>query len=435
MLKNSLIYFVLLLLLVEINGQAFTPYVRHLHTATLIQDKLYILSGFDDVHGSEGIGGRQFFYLDVSAPLNTQQLSWNDLSSNDVVPSHIGAAAVKGGANNNTLILYGGRNLTNVEIPASVFMFDPQSNSWSIPIITGEFFIKRRSLTAIIDNNGKIYLFGGRLLVYNNYVNDMLVLDSINLSWGKGNSLNGPSPRVNYGATLLPNQNILYIGGADNLSESLPLDMVYLYDTINNNWTTVKTFGTIPSSRFGITSVLGLDGQQVIVFGGKGVDIDGSNSLYTLNINTFEWIIPNVSGNIPGNRYMHKANVIGNYMVVTFGFGYNETDSDVLLLDISNNDEFKWTTDFIPPKTLRQLSAKKTKDVIIGIIVGSIIGGVLLLSIGFFILYKWNKNKKVQVGVANIPDNNNKLENQSGKGEVLTTDNKVINSDQETRQV
>jgi hypothetical protein len=65
-----------------------------------------------------------------------------------------------------------------------------------------------------------------------------------------------------------------------------------------------------------------LDGEQVIVYGGIGNISDiikSEDSLYTLNINTFEWSIPKVSGNIPNSRYMHKANVIGNYMVVTFG--------------------------------------------------------------------------------------------------------------------
>ncbi|GBC46776.2 hypothetical protein GLOIN_2v1868750 [Rhizophagus irregularis DAOM 181602=DAOM 197198] len=44
-------------------------------------------------------------------------------------------------------------------------------------------------------------------------LNDMLILDTINLSWKKGNSINAPSPRRNYGATfLLNNNNIIYIG-------------------------------------------------------------------------------------------------------------------------------------------------------------------------------------------------------------------------------
>lgn len=223
MFKNTLAYFVLLFnliqfLLIEINGLAvtFKPTLRHLHAATVIDNKLYILSGIDDNIGEPlglvGIGGKQFFYLDVSTPFDTQTLYWHDLTSSNIVPSQIGVTAVKGGANNNTLILYGGRNLTKIESKPLVYAYDTQGNSWHIPTISGENYIKRRSLTAVVDYQGKVYLFGGKLLGFDSFVNDMITLDTINFRWGKGNSINAPTSRINYGATLLPNQNIIYIG-------------------------------------------------------------------------------------------------------------------------------------------------------------------------------------------------------------------------------
>src|SRR2546430_1035028 len=95
-----------LFIVVEINCQ-FYPMKRIYHTATLIKNKLYILGGayYSD---DSTIIGKQFFYLDVSAPFNTQKLLWQDLSSINTVPAHSGAASVKGGADNNTLFLYGG---------------------------------------------------------------------------------------------------------------------------------------------------------------------------------------------------------------------------------------------------------------------------------------------------------------------------------------
>ncbi len=38
-----------------------------------------------------------------------------------------------------------------------------------------------------------------------------------------------------------------------------------------------------------------------------------------LNLTNFSWFIPNVSGPIPKRRTDHKANVIGKYMVISFG--------------------------------------------------------------------------------------------------------------------
>ena len=69
--------------------------------------------------------------------------------------------------------------------------------------------------------------------------------------------------------------------------------------------------------------LIGLDGQKVIIFGGSpDADIktlDIADSLYALNLFSFEWNIPKTSGQIPKSRMFHKANVIGKFMVVSFG--------------------------------------------------------------------------------------------------------------------
>src|SRR6266540_3145735 len=159
MSKNSLICIILwlLILLIEVNCQIR----RWLSTATLIDDKLYILGG-----ESEGeLVGKQFFYLNVSVSFNTQELSWNDLTSTNIVPSHWGAASVNGGANNNTLFLYGGNPINGTEKMDLVYTFDAKSNSWSVPKTTGQNTSKKVSLTGIVDDR-KMYLFGG----YDNFV-------------------------------------------------------------------------------------------------------------------------------------------------------------------------------------------------------------------------------------------------------------------------
>ena len=41
--------------------------------------------------------------------------------------------------------------------------------------------------------------------------------------------------------------------------------------------------------------------------------------LYVLNVNNWEWYIPNLSGDPPPVvPYYHRSNVIGKYMVVTW---------------------------------------------------------------------------------------------------------------------
>jgi hypothetical protein len=184
------------------------PKQRVSHTATHINDKLYILGGLYYNDSSKQPVGKEFFYLDFSSQFNTQELLWQDLSDIYTVPLHYAAASVKSGT--DKLFLYGGTNRTTMEL---VYTFDPESNSWSVPKIAGNNAIRKEYLTGIVDYNGKMYLWGGRVnATTTNNVNDMLILDTMNLSWGKGSSVGAPSSRLSYGAALLSDQSIIYIG-------------------------------------------------------------------------------------------------------------------------------------------------------------------------------------------------------------------------------
>ncbi|EXX70430.1 uncharacterized protein OCT59_011273 [Rhizophagus irregularis] len=420
------------LLVVEINCQMSAPYkpkTREKHTATLIDNKLYILSGRENNRIDVG---KDFFYLEIPDKFNTQNLIWKDLSNIDILPPHYGAAAVKGGVDNNTLILYGGTNDTGAM--DLVYTYSLQSNSWSIPKITGDdnlITIRKESLSGIVDNKGKMYLWAGSDDVSKkfHYVNNMLILDTINLNMGKGSSIGAPSGRSLYGATLLSDNTIIYMGGHTDIEQLLTLNPVYLYNTINDSWSTKTTSGKIPSGRVGLSVVPGLDDKRVIIFGGTPfttdyADLTPEDSIYELSLDNFEWRIPKTSGQIPKSRMFHKANVIGKYMVISFGRGPS-LESDILLLDISNNDEYIWTNEFdssslptspAPPPSSDTTSKPKvpsseppstssssgvvppsssSRTVMIGAIVGSLFGGAALSFIGFF-LYKWNKNRNAR---------------------------------------
>ncbi|EXX73432.1 Kel2p [Rhizophagus irregularis DAOM 197198w] len=404
----------------------FKPIGYFHHTATLIDNKLYILGGRLENETS----AKDFFYLDVSVPFNTQELSWQDLSNINMVPPHDSATSVKGGANNNTLFLYGGH--TTDQNMALVYTFDSQSIIWDIPKITGINMTKKRGLKGIIDYNGKFYLWSGEYDVNGTYViNDMLILDTLNLNCKKGSLVNAPIPRSEYSATLLPDNKIIYIGGANEscffgttlnieIGVALTLSEIYIYDTANDSWNTKITSGKIPSNRAGFSAILGLDGQRVIIYGGYFSNpgyLD--TTLYVLDLTNFNWYVPKISGKIPKPRVFHEANLIGKYMVISFGYGYDRTvESDILLLDISNNEEYVWTTSFDPsvPKNIipspsptsspipsrslppsSQLSDNSSNNSninIVGAIVGSLLSGIIFLIIGCFFLYKWNKNKQ-----------------------------------------
>src|ERR1041384_4137673 len=116
LLNNPLIHITLCILLqflVEVKPQttSFKLNLREAHTATFIDDKLYILGGV--VPSNYSSPKETFLYLDFSPPFKTSadKLKWHFLDSS-IVPPHRYAAAIKGGANNNTLFLYGGESLS-----------------------------------------------------------------------------------------------------------------------------------------------------------------------------------------------------------------------------------------------------------------------------------------------------------------------------------
>ncbi|CAG8602854.1 4146_t:CDS:2 [Funneliformis caledonium] len=400
MSKNYSIYIVLwflIRLVIEVNCQntPFKPLKRYAHTATLIDNKLYILGGrLDSTSNNENIGG-QFFYLDVSEPFNIKNIVWHDLTEINVIPAHRAATSARGGAYNDTLFLYGAK--TDRPIVMELFYtFDTKSNSWSIPklVENGDNIKTKHNVKGIVDDNGKMYLFGGNHKNRTTFYDDMLILDTINFNLNMGSLVNAPTQRILYGATFVPNNFIIYFGGSmDDANNAYPLKEVYLYDTIDDNWST--TLGTIPSDRNAFSTVLGLDGQRIIIFGGANININIllPYALYVLNLTNFEWSIPKTSGKKPAeSRRWHEANVVGNYMVITFGMGKNEDeidkDDEILLLDISNNEEYIWTNDFIP-------STKQSAKLSIPVIIGIIIGTGIFLSVGSFFLYKRNiSNKK-----------------------------------------
>uniref|UniRef100_U9TLK4 Uncharacterized protein n=1 Tax=Rhizophagus irregularis (strain DAOM 181602 / DAOM 197198 / MUCL 43194) TaxID=747089 RepID=U9TLK4_RHIID len=261
-----------------------------------------------------------------------------------MVPPHSSATAVKGGPNNDTLFLFGG--FTVDQTMALVYTFDSRSIIWSIPKIAGVTF-RKWDLTSIINKDGRMYLWSGET-------------------------------NTDYDYAITYNANTLNIDKGTGL-------ILSEYDIINDNWDTKATSGKIPSNRAGFSAIL-------------------DTTLYVLDLANYNWYIPKISGKILKPRVFHKANDI--VMIKQLKVG------DILLLDISNNEEYIWTTIFDPkmpsppPSTLPPLplpspppspslsssSPPNNSGNIAGIVVGSLLSGILL-SVGSFLIYKWNKNK------------------------------------------
>lgn len=435
-MKNNY-YFVLKILfislfqfLIKLNAQTFrtfTPSPRDLHTTTLIEEKLYISGGTlygnnshrDDgiINSKDYIPGDVFFYLDVSVRFNTQNLTWRPLLKDiENSPSHNGASAAVGGNKKDTIFI--------IDMNSDVYSYNTKENKWVKPTISGVKPVGRRNMNSVVDKKGKIYLFGGYTKEPSlKYYNSMNILDTKKLSWNIGKMIDlmatyystslyyeaANYAPASYGATLLPSGEIIYLGGRDekitrmgNISNIFDFDKVFIYDTKKDVWKMQYTLprvvnGIRPRGRWGFSSVLGLDKKRIIIYGGSynlnpdgGITNTNFPPIIVLEIEHFEWYRPTISGSIPTiTRCEHTATVVGIYMIVLFGKNNEKPfdvpnyklygDSDVLFLNISDNENFIWTTSFEPPK-------KKNIPFLVGITVGPITSFIIYII--FFIWYK-----------------------------------------------
>src|SRR4051812_30708222 len=93
------------------------------------------------------------------------------------------------------------------------------------------------------------------------------------------------------------------------------------------------------------------------------------------------------------------------------GSGYvQSSERDILLLDISNNDEYIWTNTFglQPPSSPQSPSTTTSVPSSLSsnneaAMISTAIGGSFLLAVMCFFLYKWKKNKQAQKNVVPNP--------------------------------
>ena len=230
-----------------------------------------------------------------------------------------GLSIIIGGIKNDTIFFINNENSTTIP---RVLAFNTRDNSWHTQDVSGEPPIGSNQMKAITDRNGKIHLLTGfsfqtfqglttskGMFVFDtNTFNCLLKIDDV------------PISRLEYTATLLPNGTIIYLAGREAIGVNIPENfrVVYLYNTFDSTWNAQFTSGTAPASDNGMSSVLGLDGNRIIIFG--GANINNTNFLYELDLTSWVWRVPVTRGQVPRyRRNDHSANVVGKYMLIAFG--------------------------------------------------------------------------------------------------------------------
>ncbi|CAG8451379.1 21078_t:CDS:2 [Cetraspora pellucida] len=316
------------------------------HSSVLIDEKIYFSGGITDQSTNE------FFYLDVSKPFNTSDnntsMPWFDLTDINS-PKTLKGSACSGGENNGLLFVFGGYIYGSDNI--SSHQYDISKKVWT-DIKSGP--INRYGISCAKFNDSLIAIFGGAAINgSDNLFNDLWTFDISTSLWNLKNAQNPPSPRVGYCAVTLPDQSILYIGGQTS-DLFAPMDTLPLYNTKSDTWINMAVSGPAPPGRRDFSAVLTND-NRIIIYGGMMDELYVSGDAWTLYIENSQWSW--TKGNITNSSedsiiysYGHTATLVNNYMFINFGnrLPIENNSPIIMLLDVSQKDNFRWVTEFIP---------------------------------------------------------------------------------------
>ncbi|RGB38777.1 hypothetical protein C1646_755276 [Rhizophagus diaphanus] len=350
-------------------GQSLIPVERYAQSSVLVDKRIYFFGG-ESIHSPKPSSTLdQILYLDVSKPFNTVSPPFEEII-NVPIPFGSSFATAFFSPQRNVIYLFGGIMVdANTKNPSTeiykpvLHSYNLETREWTIPTTNGIEPTRRREINGVINKEtGKFYVFGGTepITGQNNYIiyNDMIVFDTISLTWSKGSTLNVPLPRVDYTATLLSNGIIVFIGGREtNNFVDVNINQLALYDTKIDKWSLMTARGVTMENRDSHSAVLTSD-ERIIIFGGikGGSNEPVLNQLAVLNTKStpYEWTIPQVSTiNAPPTIVHHSATLIENYMFINFGDipNYNsqtQLPPFIYILDIRN---FTWVTQFEPEKS------------------------------------------------------------------------------------
>ena len=209
------------------------------------------------------------------------------------------------------------------------------SGTWTL---TGSLHVARADFTATLLPNGQVLVVGGRPTSYTPLASAELYNPATG-TWTTTGSLH--TARYYHSATLLSNGQVLVVGGywVDSTYSTVPLASAELYNPSTGTWTTT---GSMNTARVQHTATL-LQNGQVLVAAGYNENISppflASAELY--NPSTGAW---STTGSLHAARTYHTMTLLQNGQVLVTG-GYNVTSTINILAsaELYNPAKGSWT--------------------------------------------------------------------------------------------
>ena len=262
----------------------FSP--RWRSSAKLVGSKVYVLGGFNNANG----------ILDTVNVFDTLTKEWS-------TPVTLGTFAARSDFSaeviDGKIYVVGGQGDSDLPSPQ---VYDPATSEWSTPVTSGSYAQRQGVATAQIE--GKIYAFGGKNLATGKYFNSIDVYDPQTNSWINPSVTGNPIARAGSCATMV-NGKVYIMGGRDvfnlldtnevftpavsGVSPSSISGQISCFPNPTNDKVTIQ--GTFENSiHVTVTDILGqilLD--KSLIFGSQNVTLDLSALLpgvYSLHVNS-----------------------------------------------------------------------------------------------------------------------------------------------------
>ncbi|RIB20768.1 hypothetical protein C2G38_1161317 [Gigaspora rosea] len=306
------------------------PSPRRQQTSTLIGTRLYFFGGTTSL-----IKPNEVWYLDLSSSFNISTPPWHSDAAMPIGYT-LGTSCLSP-IDNSTVFLIGGRTWIATSATtqyysytSSLYKFDSKISQWTTPTINNfnSSFRTRNEMQAVIDNYGKIFVFGGVSYGNDDNVtttgyNDMSILDITTMIWSTQTQSQSVLVNVDYTATLLPSGLIVYIGGRGSSTANIHnISQIQIFDTKSYTWSTKLASGSTIASRVSHSAVLAQDGN-IIIYGGSTINSTKVDNVFSdiavLNTNSWVWSVPSVSGISAPPLTQHSAALYKNYMILAFG--------------------------------------------------------------------------------------------------------------------
>jgi N-acetylneuraminic acid mutarotase len=196
---------------------------------------------------------------------------------------------------NGLVLVSGGESGNNIFSIPSAELYDPQSDSWSVPGGPSTSMTPRSLHTATLLNNGQVLVAGGMNNASHAPIASVQLYDPVSNKWSNAASLpNGGT--VAHTATLLNDGRVLVFGWQVG---------AVIYDPATNQWSPA---GNIPAAAFQTsyhTATLLSDGEVLICGGADNNGPSQNCELYDPSTNNWK-----PADHLLGPHYVHTATLL-----------------------------------------------------------------------------------------------------------------------------